>query len=201
MDINSLPSNSHKSKEQQYHLPEKKIEPVVTGKTTVRKKSGIVKIADVFLPEDVSSVKNYIIRDVVIPKIKSMLHDIGAEAWDSFWGISGRSSVNGKSVARYVSYDKYSQNKQTESPRRSGVTFEDVEFASRGDAELVFDRMADLCEQYNAVSVADMYELANVSNDNFELNKVGWTTMEGAEVVRVPGGSFKIKMPMARPFD
>lgn len=203
MDIDNLPSNSHKSKEkQQYHLPEKKVEPVVTGKTTLKKKSGIVKLADVFLPEDVSSVKDYIIRDVIIPKVKSMLHDIGSEAWDSFWGISGRSS-SGKSIARYVSYDKYSQNQtnRSETPRRSGVNFEDIEFTSRGDAEIVYDRMAELCDQYNAVSVADMYELANVSNDNFALNKIGWTSMEGAEVVRVPGGGFKIKMPMAHQFD
>lgn len=201
MDIKSLPSNSHKSKEKKYHLPEKKIEPVVTGKTTVKKKSGIVKIADVFLPEDVSSVKDYIVRDVIIPKVKSMLHDIGSEAWDSFWGISGRSSTNGKSIARYVSYDKYSQNKQSDTPRRSGTSFEEIMFSSRGDAEVVYDRMAELCEQYNAVSVADMYELANVSNDNFALNKIGWTSMEGAEIVRVSGGGFKIKMPLAREFD
>lgn len=200
MDIDSLPSNSHKSREKQYHLPEKKVEPVVTGKTRLKKKSGIVKLADVFLPEDVSSVKEYIIRDVIIPKIKSMLHDIGSEAWDSFWGISGRSS-SGKSIARYVSYDKYSQNKRSDPPRRSGVSFEDIEFNSRGDAEIVYDRMAELCDQYNAVSVADMYELAHVSNDNFALTKIGWTSMEGAEVVRVPGGAFKIKMPMAHPFD
>ena len=190
MDIDSLPSNSHKSREKQYHLPEKKVEPVVTGKTTLKKKSGIVKLADVFLPEDVSSVKEYIIRDVIIPKV----------AWDSFWGISGRSS-SGKSIARYVSYDKCSQNKRSDPPRRSGVSFEDIEFNSRGDAEIVYDRMAELCDQYNAVSVADMYELANVSNDNFVLAKIGWTSMEGAEVVRVPGGAFKIKMPMAHPFD
>lgn len=202
MDINSLPSNSHKSKEQQYSKPEKKIEPVVSGKATVKKKSGIVRLADVFLPEDVESVKDYVIGDIIIPKIRSLLHDIGSEAWDSFWGISGRGASRGTaSKVSYVSYDKYSRDKQPETPRRSGVNYEEIVFPTRGDAESVFDRMAEVCDTFNAVSVADMYELADVPNDNYTLNKYGWTSMEGAQVIRLSGGGFSIKMPKARPFD
>ena len=204
MDINSLPSNSHKSREQEkgYSKPKKDLSPVVSGKATVKKKSGIVRLADVFLPEDVSSVKEYILVDVIIPKIKNMLHDIGSEAWDSFWGISGRSNSRGTaSRVSYVSYDKYSRDKQPETPRRSGVNYEEIVFPTRGDAESVYDRMAELCDTFNAVSVADMYELADVPNDNYTLNKYGWTSMEGAQVIRLSGGGFAIKMPKARPFD
>ena len=204
MDINSLPSNSHKSKEQekQYSKPEKKIEPVVSGKATVKKKSGIVRLADVFLPEDVDSVREYVIGDIIIPKIRSLLHDIGSEAWDSFWGISGRSNSRGTaSRVSYVSYDKYSRDKQPETPRRSGVNYEEIVFPTRGDAETVYDRMSELCDTFGNVSVADVYELADVPNDNYTLNKYGWTSMEGAQVVRLSGGGFTIKMPKARPFD
>lgn len=204
MDINSLPSNSHKSKEQepQYNKPKKDLSPVVSGKATTKKKSGIVRFADVFLPEDVSSVKEYILTDVIIPKIKSMLHDIGSEAWDSFWGISGRSNSRGTaSRVSYVSYDKYSRDKKPDSPRRSGVNYEEIVFPTRGDAESVYDRMSELCDTFGNVSVADIYELADVPNDNYALNKYGWTSMEGAQVVRLSGGGFTIKMPKARPFD
>lgn len=204
MDINSLPSNSHKSKEQekQYSKPEKKIEPVVSGKAVVKKRTGITRLADVFLPEDVDSVKTYIIFDILIPKIKSGIHDIVSEAWDSFCGISGRSGSRGTaSKVSYVSYDNYSRDKQPENPRRSGVNYEEIVFPTRGDAESVYDRMAELCDTFNAVSVADMYELADVPNDNYTLNKYGWTSMEGAQVIRLSGGGFAIKMPKARPFD
>ena len=204
MDINSLPSNSHKSKEQeqQYNKPKKDLSPVVSGKATTKKKSGIVRLADVFLPEDVSSVKEYILTDVIIPKIKSMLHDIGSEAWDSFWGISGRSGSRGTaSKVSYVSYDKYSRDKKPDSPRRSGVNYEEIVFPTRGDAESVYDRMSELCDTFGNVSVADIYELADVPNDNYTLNKYGWTSMEGAQVVRLSGGGFTIKMPKAHPFD
>lgn len=204
MDIDSLPSNSHKSREEQYHKPEKKVEKVVSGSTSTKKKSSIVKLADVFLPEDVASVKSYIIGDVIIPKIKNMLHDIGAEAWDSFWGISGRSSRPSASRVSYVSYDKYSRNKTdiSDHPRqRSGIDYDDIVFSSRGDVQSMLDSMSDICDQYQAVSVADMYELADVPNENYTLNKYGWTDIHDAKIVRLSGGDYTIKMPRAVSLD
>ena len=203
MDIDSLPSNSHKSREEHYHKPEKDVSPVVSQPATVRKKSSIVKLADVFLPEDVASVRSYIISDVIIPKIKTVLHDIGSEAWDSFWGISGRSSSRGP--ASRVSFGRTDYNKMSErrdQPRqRSGIDYSDIEFRTRGDAELVLDRMGEICENYEFVSVADMYSIAEVSNDNYTLNKWGWTDISGAKVVPVSGGGYSIKMPRAMPVD
>lgn len=204
MDIDSLPSNSHKSKEEKYHKPEKDLSPVVSQPATVKKKSGIVKLADVFLPEDVASVRSYIVSDVIIPKIKNVLHDIGAEAWDSFWGISGRSTSRGTaSRVSYVSYDKYSKRAEhSDQPRqRSGIDYNDVEFRTRGEAELVLDRMGELCEEYGAVSVADFYSISDVTNENYTLNKWGWTDISGMKVVGLSGGGYSIKMPRAIPLD
>lgn len=208
MDINSLPSNSHKSKEQErreYSKPEKKVTPVVTSEVKTKKKSSIVRLADVFLPEDVTSVREYVIKDVIIPKIRDMLHDIGAEAWDSFWGISGRSTRGTATRVTYTSYDKYSRQGRRDisdqSPRQSRIDYDDIVFSSRGDAESVLDRMGELCDQYNCVSVADMYELADVSNDNYTLNKYGWTDIRDAKIIRLGGGGYSIKMPKAIQLD
>lgn len=203
MDINSLPSNSHKSREEKYHKPEKDISPVVSQPATLRKKSGIVKLADIFMPEDISSVKDYIVGSVIIPKIKNVLHDIGSEAWDSFWGISGRSSSRGPASRVTFGHTDYNKmSTQGEAPRqRSGVDYNDIEFRTRGDAELVLDRMGELCENYDFVSVADMYSIAEVSNDNFALTKWGWTDISEAKVVPLSGGGYSIKMPRAKPID
>lgn len=207
MDIESLPSNSHKSRAKQYDLPEKKVESVVSGKCNVKKRGGLIKLADVFLPEDVVSVKSYILNDVVIPKIKDLLHDIGAEAWDSFWGISGRSGARPTaSRLTYTSYDRYSRlgaNRAEEhNPRRtSGINYDDIVFSSRGDAELVLERMDELCDKYKQVSIADLYDLADISNDNYTLNKYGWTDIREAKIVRLSGGGYTIKMPRATSLD
>ena len=55
-------SNSHKSKEVDER---KKVGKVVKGKVKTKKKSGITKFTDVFISEDVSSVKSYIIGEVL----------------------------------------------------------------------------------------------------------------------------------------
>ena len=61
--------------------------------------------------------------------------------------------------------------------------------------------MGEICENYEFVSVADMYSIAEVSNDNYTLNKWGWTDISGAKVVPVSGGGYSIKMPRAMPVD
>ena len=65
--------NSHKSKEQQEPVPEKKLEKVVHGKVTAKKKSEVSKLADIFIPGDVANVKSYVIMDVLITAVKKAI--------------------------------------------------------------------------------------------------------------------------------
>ena len=72
-------ANSHKVREEQKRenkevVERKKIEPVAKAKT--KKKSEIKKFTDVFIAEDVTSVKNYIVNDVLIPAAKKAISDI-----------------------------------------------------------------------------------------------------------------------------
>ena len=48
--------NSHKSKETQEAIAEKKVEKVVTGAVKVKKKNGFEKLAGTFVPDDVDNV-------------------------------------------------------------------------------------------------------------------------------------------------
>ena len=60
--MENYPSNSHKTREQN---TDKKVEKVVSGKTSTKKKSGIRKLSDTFLSEDIGNVKNYIFAEVI----------------------------------------------------------------------------------------------------------------------------------------
>lgn len=51
-------SNSNKSREAAVTQPEKRVEKVVSGNTRVKKKSGIQKFADIFVPEDVGTLSH-----------------------------------------------------------------------------------------------------------------------------------------------
>lgn len=68
-------SNSHKSKGE-VRKEDKKIEKVATGKVKTKKKSGANKFSDVFVTEDISSVKDYILYDVLLPAAKKTLSEI-----------------------------------------------------------------------------------------------------------------------------
>lgn len=202
--MENYPSNSNASKKVNAELvPEKKVEKVVTGQVKRRRKNEFRKFADIFLPEDTSSVKSYILQDVIIPKVKDMLHDIGAEAWDSFWGISGRS--HGTTTASKVSYQRYydkhnGPNRPTSvSSNRPGYSFDDPVFESRGEAEEVLTRMDELLSTYGVVSIADLYDLAGLTCP-YTANNYGWTDIHTAQIVRIRDG-YVINMPRVMPLD
>ena len=202
MEIENYPSNSHKSKEVEEKRPEKNVTKVVSGTARKRKRGSVEKLADVFLPEDIHSVRDYVIRDVIIPKVKDVLHDIGSEAWDSFWGISGRS--HRVSTASRVSYDRFSTKQKPttssiETRTRTGYSYDNVVLDNRGEAEEVLTRMDELIETYGVVTVADLYDLVGITCQYTD-NKYGWTNIRNASVVRIREG-YAIKMPKALPID
>ena len=203
--MDNYPSNSNMSKKVDAEvIPEKKVEKVVSGVVKKRHKNEFRKLADIFMPEDVTSVKSYILQDVIIPKVKNMLHDIGSEAWDSFWGISGRSH-GGTTSASKISYQRYYDSRKDPnrgvsiSSNRPGYNFDDPVFETRGDAEEVLLRMDELLATYGVVSVADLYDLAGMTC-SYTANNYGWTNISSAKVVRIREG-YVITMPRVMPID
>lgn len=194
-------SNSHKSKAEQQ---KKKVEKVVAGTVRTKKKSEIKKFADIFVAEDMSSVKSYIFEDVLIPTIKRTISDIITNGLDILlYGEAGRTKKH--SSASKISYRSYYERENdrrrdyTAARIRNGYEFEDVILDSRGEAEEVLSRMDELVSTYNIVSVADFYELVGISG-NYTDNKYGWTETRNMAVVRVRDG-YMIKMPKALPLD
>lgn len=181
------------------NLPEKKVEKVVTGAVSTRKKSEIKKLTDVFLAEDMDRVKTYILFDVVIPGVKKAIQEtINAV----LWGEGSRSS--GSTPAAKINYGSYYNNNNNTGNRpnirtRDTYGFENISFDNRGDAEQVLDCMADLIQRYEIVSVADMYDLCGVTCDYTDY-KYGWTDLRGADVLR-NRDKFFIKLPKPMPID
>lgn len=188
-------SNSHKSREENNEpIPEKKVEKIVSGSVKSKKKSGLQKITNVFIPEDVDNVKSYVIEDIIVPAVK----DIILDAVRAFLGISNNSGgkrVNGSKV----SYGKYYESNQRDSRTTrasAGYDYDDIILDNRGEAEDVLASMDNLISQYGIVSVADLYDLVGVSC-NYTDNKYGWDNIRTARVERVRDG-YMIKMPRAK---
>lgn len=196
-------SNSHKSKEEAVEQG-KKLEKVVTGSVRTKKKSDIRKIADIFISEDISSVKSYILMDVLVPAIKKAIDDIVSDGIHMILYNGDRR--NGKRpMASKVSYGQYYDRDRRETrpmaTSRSGLDYDEIVFDSRGDAEAVLSAMQDVIDQFGVVSVGDLYDLAEVSTTNYAVNKYGWTDIRSAEPFRLRDGGYILKLPRALPLN
>lgn len=198
-------SNSHKSREARSTSPDKRIEKVTSGAVRTKKKSDVSKLTDVFITEDVNSVKSYILFDVLVPTVKNALSEIVKNGIDVLlFGETG--GTKRKSSSSRVSYRSYydsgndRRDYSSRRPARSDYDYEDIVMANRGDAERVLDQMNDLIARYDMVSIADLYDLAGISHD-YTSCKYGWTNLSNAYVQRERGGGYIIKLPKALPFD
>lgn len=197
--------NSHKFREEQKEkaAPEKRVEKVVHG-TVKTKKNNVRKVADVFIAEDVTNVKSYILMDVLVPAIKKALLDVITNGADMIlYGGTGRSGK--RHTADRISYTRYSDKSRdrdrdyTSARRHNGYDYDDVILESRGEAERVLSQMNDLIETYDQASIGDLYDLVGLDAP-YTHNKYGWTNLRNAEPVRVRDG-YMLKMPKALPLD
>lgn len=204
--MNDYTPNSHRYKEEKKAAAneEKKIEKVVHGTAKTKKKSEISKLADVFISEDVSNVKSYVLMDVLVPAIKKAISDIVTNGIDMIlYGESGRRRSGGSTsrVSYRNYYDQRSDDRRPEdrATTRSRFDFDEIVFQSRGEAEAVRDQMDDLIDRYGVVTVADMYDMADLTQP-YTSNRYGWTNIRSATVERVRDG-YVIRLPKAKPID
>ena len=196
-------SNSHKSKEEHKEpsTDVKKIEKVVSGAVRTRKPSEIRKFTDVFISEDASNVKNYILMDVLVPAIKDAIEDIITNGIRMI--LRGETSARkSSSPGTKVSYRNYYDNpgndkSYRETRTQTGYSYDEIILDSRGEGEEVLIRMDEIINEYGKVSVADLYDLVGKSGP-YTNNNYGWTNIRSAEVVRVRDG-YWLKLPKALP--
>lgn len=184
--------NSRKSKEEAKELPEKVVKPVVSGKTSTRS-NNVRKVTNLFVSEDASNIKSYILMDVLVPTVKKAIVDTVEMI------IYGESrSKRSNNQPNYVPYRSYSDDRSSRSNIFSSrFDYDDIIFSSRGDAEYVLSNMMKIVKEYGMVTVADFYELSNVTAPYTAAN-YGWMGLRTAEVRRVNGGYvLKLPTPMA----
>lgn len=193
--------NSHASKAvQKPPTDEKRVKKVVTGPVRTRKRSEINKLTDIFISEDAKNVKSYIINDMIVPTVKKIIVGSidmllnGGEAT-----YSGRKTTSKVSYNRY--YDDRRDDRRDDRPRaKTRFDFDEIVFDSRAEAEAVRRQMIDTIQEYGVVTVADMYDMAELTQP-FTSNRYGWYDIRGAETVRLRDGGYVIKLPKIVPVD
>lgn len=187
---------------------EKKIEKVIQGSGTKKKRSLGRIFVDTFIDGNVQDVKTYLIEDVIVPAIKENFADlVNSTISMLLFGEAMRRTPRkqGNGTGSKVNYGGYFNTQKPERlPRsdrsRMARSFDDVYFDSRGEAELVRDGMLEALDVYKQVTVADFYDLAGVTTE-FTDNKFGWVDLRGIEVRRSPRYGYYIVLPKCIPLE
>lgn len=195
----------------------KNIERVVTGEVVSKKKSLGRRFRDVFIGGDSSSVFEYVVLEVLIPQAKDMLAEAFTQGFERMIfgeprSPRGRSTTRSSTPTNYTSYNRYAargnnpvgrSDRETRTIVRGNLQSRDIDeivLATRIEAETVLERMYDLLDDYEIVSVSDMKSLVGLSSSHVD-NKWGWTTLAGSNVRRDRHGGYALDLPKPEPLD
>jgi len=209
-----FPGNSNKGKErakQVHREPEKKVERIVQGRVQRRKKPLGRRMKETFFGGDGRGVWEYITGDVLIPSLKDTIADVvtlGIERmiFDEVRPSGRRGRRDPRGPVRYDRYSSSGRRGDRDEPRnmsrrdRSRHNFDEIILNSRVEAEETIDAMFDLIQQFEEVTVADLYELVGVTS-NYTDQKWGWDDLTGAGATRLSGGGYLLDLPRPIPLD
>lgn len=193
-------SNSDKERQEASMRSEKKVEAVVVGTAKTRKKGELQKFVNEFVPGNFSIIKSDILRNIIVPSLKKAVSDIVKVGIDMILYDGKQTQSSKVSYRNYYDRDNDKVRAGSSINRFNNLDYDDILFETRGDAETVLDAMNDIISQYGIVTISDLYDLARVPNDNFTLNRYGWSSISGACAIRVRDG-YILKLPRAIPIN
>lgn len=204
MNIEDLPSNSRRSKEQEAPASDERPikEKVISGKAKVAKKGGVGKMADLLCLQDIREVGEYVFKDVFIPNVKKVFKEVVDNTIDAlFYGKVEKPSggTNASRVNYNAAYRTYNEPPVRSATARPGYVFENVTLETRSDAEEVLASLKDIIDRYGICSVADLYDITGMDSKPTDSN-YGWSDLERATIVRTVDG-YLLKLPKPSPFN
>lgn len=192
--------NSNKDKEPNVDLPKKDLEKVVTGNVIVKPKTIRSRIKGIFFGGDIDSAASYVVSEVLLPALRNLVVETVSRGTDRL--IYGE-SANRRRPGSYSPRVQYNNpinrggssqsraylpdQKPTDRWTQNRKSFEDVIVGSKSDADTVVERLIDIVDMYEVVSVAELYELLGLPSSHVD-NKWGWTHLSSIEVRQVREG-------------
>ena len=216
--MDEFPSNSQRppAKEVSAEKEKPKLEPVTTGKVTIRKKPLGRRFLDTFLQGNPGGAAQYVLMDVIVPAVRDVVTDAISQGLEKLIYGDARSSSRrtgqrpGGGVG-HISYNRYATStpawkKDREDPRptlsrqaRAAHNFDEIVLETRVEVLAVLDAMAEQITKYGQVSVGTMYDLCNYTA-SFTDEKWGWSDLSDAQPRRVTGG-YLLDMPKPEQLD
>ena len=194
-----------KSKDKPKELPEKNLDKVVSGEVSMKPKTISSRLKGIFFGGDFNTAGQYVVSEVLLPAFRNLLVESVSKGADRL--IYGDSATRrrpstyaprvqynnpvSRGPAQSLTYlpgqrpmDRWNQNRKAA---------EDVVVGTKEDADSVVERLIDIVDMYEIVSVADLYELLGLPSSHVD-NKWGWSNLAAIEVRQVREG-WRITFP------
>jgi len=214
-----FPSNSEKGKARpidkdrktvaKKKAPEKNIEKIVTGEATKKPKSTGRRAKDVIFGEEFKAAAHYVINEVLIPAVRNLIVDTTTKGIERvIYGENSprRPSPTGQSRYSYnAPINRGTQQRRGNLPdqstrfstNRRKHNVDDILLTSRPEAEAVVERLLDILDNYDCVSIADLYALVGFPTSYID-NQWGWYFLHPINIRQVREG-YLIDLPPVEP--
>lgn len=197
---NQFPSNSRHPRPE----PDRVVEQVTTGEAKRGKRSLGRQFRDVFIGGDTKSVVHYVIFEVLVPQAKDMIAEAASSGFErlifgenrpggrrygsrpqqgNYTNYANRYAIRGNNPVGRAERDPAGRPQASMQPH----PIDEIILASRIEADAVLDRMYDLLNQYENVSVADLYSMIGWSSSHTDY-KWGWTQLQNCQIRRIHDG-------------
>ena len=211
--MHDFPGNSQKAKARAQTPPpppeeRPKVERVTTSKPEQRKRGLGRKFRETLIGGTARETAEYMVQDVVVPAVRDMIFD----AFESglhrlIYGESNRTRSNmpsSYSNVGHVNYQGMSTSRPTATHQtserklsrrsRSRHDFGEIIIENRREADDVLELMFEYLDRFGEVKVADLYEMTGIASSHVD-HKWGWTSLQGAKLVRTRDGRFLLDLP------
>jgi hypothetical protein len=196
--------NSHKQRETKEVIEDKVVTKIVTSEVVVTPPGIGKKIKGIFFGGEFRSAKGYIIADVLLPAARNALYDSISEGTKRLiFGESADRRGRRPEMRSRVQYGSmynrpYQSTMLPGQPPRNPVRMNyressDILITSREEANDVLERMVDIVDKYEVVSLADLLVMLGRPVSAID-HKWGWTYLNTAEVRQVRNG-YMLEMP------
>lgn len=183
----------------------KQIEKVVSSTVVQKKKPLGRKIKELFIAADFKSVLQYVGSNVLLPAARSMVVDASSRGIERLMYGEAAARRSATSTSRFSYQSPVQRPPDPRIVNRPGPSYVpsgssrsnwnsyDYILATRADAEIVIETMADIISTYSRVTMADLHQMLDIPVTNVD-HIWGWNYIGQARIVPVREG-FMLDLP------
>lgn len=197
MDYSS-PKKAEKPKPSDDREPLKK---AVVGEVITKKRPLGARFRDTFFGGDIVTVTQYLAAEVLLPALRNLAVDTASKGAERL--IYGDNNPRGNrpgysssvSYGRATNYTNYSRRSgslpvtQTSfrGARSNVFNVDDIVLPTKRDAQTILERMQDVLDSYDVVTVSDLKELLGIKPQHID-NNWGWMYLQDVDIRQVREG-------------